>query len=220
MVLYTASTLYHSINHSRARPVLHVLDHSAIYLLIAGSYTPFMLVTLRGPWGWSLLAVVWAACITGISLRAALGHRMRIVHSALYVTMGWVGIVALRPLPGESAFSIVVDAPAGYAYVGTGGYNLGEIVKLRLPDLERVGTLFVGQGDFTAAVIDPANGLPFAGNIIPASRIDPMGKAFAALYPAPNQPGNDPTKAPSASRVSMAQRPAAARTVGLNCGES
>jgi hemolysin III len=99
VVLYTASTLYHSIPHARARSVLQVLDHTAIYLLIAGTYTPFMLVTLRGPWGWSLLGVVWAVAVAGISLHTtSLGRRMHILRVVLYIIMGWVGIVAFRPL--------------------------------------------------------------------------------------------------------------------------
>jgi len=158
LVLYTASTLYHSINHDRARPVLHVLDHSAIYLLIAGTYTPFMLVTLRGPWGWSLLAVVWAACVAGISLRAALGHRMRILHTALYVAMGWVGIVAFRPM----LHGLGVN---GLLFVVAGGltYTIGLVFygSQRLPYAHAVWHVFVLAGSALHYVAVVAYVLPW-----------------------------------------------------------
>ena len=98
VLLYAASTLYHSIPVPRAKRVLRVLDHSAIYLLIAGTYTPFTLVTLRGPWGWSLLGVVWGCAAVGIVLRATVGARWRIVPVVLYVAMGWIVVVAIRPM--------------------------------------------------------------------------------------------------------------------------
>jgi hemolysin III len=143
VILYTVSTLYHSITHARVRSVLQVLDHTAIYLLIAGTYTPFMLVTLRGPWGWSLLAVVWAAAITGISLRAALGRRMRILRVVLYIIMGWVGIVAFQPLVARLGM-------AGVMFVLAGGlaYTLGLAfyASKRLPYAHAIWHTFVLAG--------------------------------------------------------------------------
>ena len=100
VLLYTASTLYHSISQPRAKSVLRVFDHCAIFLLIAGTYTPFTLISLRGPWGWSLFGVVWGCALAGIILRTVVGNRWRGLSVALYVIMGWVAVVAVRPLLG------------------------------------------------------------------------------------------------------------------------
>jgi hemolysin III len=100
VVLYTASTLYHAIAQVRAKRVLQVLDHSAIYLLIAGTYTPFMLVTLRGARGWLLLAVVWSIAAAGIALCSTVGRgrRAHALSVVLYIVMGWIAVVVFRPL--------------------------------------------------------------------------------------------------------------------------
>lgn len=97
-VLYAISTLYHSVRRPRLKAVLQKCDHSAIYLLIAGSYTPFTLVTLRGPWGWSLFGVSWGLDVLGIVQELTLGRRTRVVSMVLYVVMGWLALVAVRPL--------------------------------------------------------------------------------------------------------------------------
>ncbi len=96
-LLYTLSTLYHSL-HGRAKLVFQKLDHAAIYLLIAGSYTPFTLVTLRGPWGWALFGVVWALAIIGIVIDSLHRNGPRIYQIIIYLLMGWVILVALYPL--------------------------------------------------------------------------------------------------------------------------
>lgn len=96
--LYFVSTLYHALRPSRAKQVLQKLDHTAIYLLIAGSYTPFTLGVLRGPWGWTLLSLVWAIAGTGIALEFAFGRRVHKVAVGLYVAMGWLIVVAAKPL--------------------------------------------------------------------------------------------------------------------------
>jgi hemolysin III len=97
-LLYTASTLYHSFPVGRAKRVFRVLDHGAIYLLIAGTYTPFALGALRGPWGWSLLVVAWALAVAGVLLKATIGFRYEKLSTAIYVGMGWMAIVAIKPL--------------------------------------------------------------------------------------------------------------------------
>jgi len=97
-LLYAISTLYHSVRSPRLKAILQKCDHSAIYLLIAGSYTPFTLVTLRGPWGWSLFGVSWGLAALGIAQELTLGRRTRIVSMLLYVLMGWLALVAIRPL--------------------------------------------------------------------------------------------------------------------------
>lgn len=98
VLLYAASTLYHSIRHERAKRVLRKLDWSAIFLLIAGSYTPFTLVSLRGGWGWTLLALVWGLAILGIVLQVAIPTRVRRISVAIYLAMGWLVVIAIEPL--------------------------------------------------------------------------------------------------------------------------
>lgn len=98
VLLYTASTLYHSISVAKAKPALRVLDHIAIYLLIAGTYTPFTLIALPGPWGLSLFAAVWTLALAGIALELGLLRRYHGLAVLLYVGMGWIGMIAFKPL--------------------------------------------------------------------------------------------------------------------------
>jgi hemolysin III len=98
ILLYTASTLYHSIPAPRAKRVLRVLDHAAIYLLIAGTYTPFTLTSLRGPWGWGLLALVWSGAVAGIVFKSLALGRARILSVLFYLVLGWAVVVAAEPL--------------------------------------------------------------------------------------------------------------------------
>ncbi|MFH1765640.1 MAG: hemolysin III family protein [Gemmatimonadota bacterium] len=97
-LLYLTSTLYHAVPRGRSKDLLRRLDHSAIYLLIAGTYTPFTLGALGGAWGWSLFGVIWAIAVVGILLKLVAGPRYPRVSSAAYVAMGWMVLVALRPL--------------------------------------------------------------------------------------------------------------------------
>ena len=98
VLLYTASTLYHSISVAAAKPVLRALDHIAIYVLIAGTYTPFTLIALPGPWGWSLFAAVWTLALAGSALELGLLKRYHKLAVLLYVGMGWIGMIAFKPL--------------------------------------------------------------------------------------------------------------------------
>jgi len=120
LVLYTISTLYHWVRNPRLKAILQKCDHSAIYLLIAGSYTPFTLVTLRGPWGWSLFGVSWGFAALGIVQELTLGRRTRSVSMVIYVLMGWLALVAIRPL-------VSALPPAGTAWLLAGGliYSAG-----------------------------------------------------------------------------------------------
>ena len=95
---YTFSTLYHSIQLPRAKSIMRVLDHSAIFLLIAGTYTPFMLVNLRGAWGWTLFGVVWTLALLGVLFQVSLLRRWQGISLALYIGMGWVVVVAIKPM--------------------------------------------------------------------------------------------------------------------------
>ena len=114
VLLYGTSTLYHALSATRARDLFRVLDHSAIYLLIAGTYTPFALVSLRGPWGWTLLAIVWSLALAGVTMKAVFGARWPIISTALYIAMGWVVIIAVKPL-------VAHVPPAGIAWLVAGG---------------------------------------------------------------------------------------------------
>jgi len=125
ILLYSVSTLYHALPASRAKVWLNRLDHAAIYLFIAGSYTPFTLGVLRGGWGWTLFIVVWSCAALGVAIKLLNRLRHPLVSTGLYVAMGWVAIVAIGPL--------VARMPArGIAWLIAGGlsYTLGAIVFL------------------------------------------------------------------------------------------
>jgi hemolysin III len=98
LLLYSASTLFHAARDLALRARLQVLDHCAIFLLIAGTYTPFTLVSLRGPWGWTLFGTVWTLALAGVVFKLFLTGRYRRLSTALYLGMGWMAVVAARPL--------------------------------------------------------------------------------------------------------------------------
>jgi len=98
VLLYGFSTIYHSLSHPRAKSILQKMDHNAIYLLIAGSYTPIALITLHGPWGWTLFGLSWGLALFGIAQEMTLGQRTRRLSMVLYVLMGWLVVIAIRPL--------------------------------------------------------------------------------------------------------------------------
>lgn len=115
--MYATSTLYHSIPSPRAKAVLRLLDHAAIFLLIAGTYTPFALVNLRGPWGWSIFGVIWALALLGVLMQVKLIRRAKWVNALLYVAMGWVVLVAIKPLAASVASGgLVLLVAGGLAY--------------------------------------------------------------------------------------------------------
>ncbi len=120
VLLYLASTLYHAVPSPRAKRILRVLDHSAIYLAIAGTYTPFALGPLRGPWGWALFGVVWTGAAAGIVQKSVALERAPIFSVVLYALMGWCVIVAFGPLREQLP-------PPGVALLLAGGlcYTLG-----------------------------------------------------------------------------------------------
>jgi hemolysin III len=119
VLLYVFSTLYHSVR-GRAKDVLRKFDHCSIYLLIAGTYTPFTLVSLRGVWGWWLLGVIWGLALVGIVQEVWFAKGARILSLVIYVLMGWLAMVAVLPL--WQALT-----PAGFAWLAAGGacYTLG-----------------------------------------------------------------------------------------------
>lgn len=114
---YTTSTLYHSLPLPNIKPLLRALDHSAIFLLIAGTYTPFLLVNLRGVWGWSLFGVIWTVAISGVVLRLVWKGRHHGVIVSLYVAMGWAVLVAIKPLlENLETGGLVLLASGGVVY--------------------------------------------------------------------------------------------------------
>ena len=96
--LYLASTLYHALPSARAKRVFRVLDHGAIFLLIAGTYTPFTLGILRGGWGWALFGAIWGLALAGVIYKAVAAFRYPIISTVIYVAMGWLVLIAVQPL--------------------------------------------------------------------------------------------------------------------------
>ncbi len=143
VVLYLASTLYHSIHTPQARRVLNIIDHAAIYLLIAGTYTPYLLVPLRGGLGWSLFGVIWGLAVLGIVFQAVFISRFKILSTLTYLAMGWMVIAAIVPL-------IQALPLGGVVWLAAGGlcYTLGVVfyVWQRLPFTHAIWHLFVLAG--------------------------------------------------------------------------
>jgi hemolysin III len=146
VLLYTISSLYHSVR-GRAKDVLRELDHHGIYLLIAGSYTPFCLVTLRGPWGWSFFGFVWGLALFGSLQELRPQGEARILSVVLYALMGWGILIALVPL-------VRALGPAGFAWVSAGGlfYTVGIVfyaLDNRLRHAHGIWHLFVLAGSMS-----------------------------------------------------------------------
>jgi hemolysin III len=120
VLLYTASTLYHSFRTPHLKRLLKILDHAAIYLLIAGTYTPFTLVNLRGFWGWTLFALVWSLSIFGILWKLFHVDRFQIVSTLIYVVMGWIVIIAIKPVLAAVPLSGIIWLLAGGMFYTVG----------------------------------------------------------------------------------------------------
>jgi hemolysin III len=143
LCLYAASTLYHLALSARLKRALKIFDHSAIYLLIAGTYTPFLLLDLRGPWGWSLFGVIWGLALAGIVLKLWFVDHFDHVSTAVYVAMGWLVVIAAKP--------VLAHVPtATLQWIVAGGllYSAGVVfyVWKRLPFSHAVWHLFVLAG--------------------------------------------------------------------------
>lgn len=142
-VLYLTSTVYHALRNERAKRVARIVDHGAIYLLIAGTYTPFTLGALHGPWGWTLFGMIWALALLGVVLKSTGGIKYHKLSTALYLAMGWLVVIAARPLwlhvPGWGLF-----------WLGAGGvaYTVGVVfyTARRMPYAHFVWHLFVLAG--------------------------------------------------------------------------
>lgn len=121
LLLYTFSTLYHSFR-GKVKKLFRKFDHLSIYLLIAGTYTPFTLITLRGAWGWSIFGVVWGLAVLGIVVDSFPRKGHRVLPLIIYIVMGWLIVIALKPL-------LLALPPAGFAWLVAGGafYTIGII---------------------------------------------------------------------------------------------
>jgi hemolysin III len=143
VALYAASTLYHSLKGTKARDVLRLLDHCAIYLLIAGTYTPITLVSLRGGWGWALFGAVWALAAAGIFFKVFATGRFGYLSTVAYVLMGWICVFALKPM-------LLLLSPGALALLFAGGvaYTAGTMFYAweRVPYSHAVWHLFVIAG--------------------------------------------------------------------------
>ncbi len=143
LVLYSVSTVYHSVR-GRAKNIMQKVDHFSIYLLIAGSYTPFCLVTLRGPWGWTLFGIVWGLALIGILQEIKPRSEARVLSIVIYAVMGWIVLVAVKPL-------LAALGPVGFTWLAAGGvlYTVGIIffaLDNRLRHAHGIWHLFVIAG--------------------------------------------------------------------------
>ena len=141
--MYLSSTLYHSFKNPGAKRILRYFDHSAIYLLIAGTYTPFTLVSLRGGWGWALFGLIWGFAVLGLILTVSGFGRSRILASLIYIGMGWLVVIAAKPL-------LAAIPSGGIAWLVAGGlfYTFGVIFYIwkKLPFNHAIWHLFVLAG--------------------------------------------------------------------------
>ncbi|HZT57034.1 MAG TPA: hemolysin III family protein [Pyrinomonadaceae bacterium] len=143
VTLYLASTLYHGARSMRAKNFLQVVDHCCIYLLIAGTYTPFTLVMLRGGWGWTLFGLVWGIAVAGILFRLVFGNRYRPVAVASYVLMGWLCVIAAKPILTHAPLGAILWIVAGgLAYTSGVFFFASE----RIPHSHAIWHLFVLGG--------------------------------------------------------------------------
>lgn len=143
LLLYLFSTMLHSFKPSKVKNVFAILDHSAIYLLIAGTYTPLVLVTLNGALGWTLFGIVWGLAVAGITFKCFLINKFRVISTIFYLAMGWLVIIAIKPLYANLTGT-------GFALLLTGGllYSVGAVFYIwrNLPYSHAIWHLFVIGG--------------------------------------------------------------------------
>jgi hemolysin III len=143
VLLYLASAFYHGARSPRTKRLLQFFDHTAIYLLIAGTYTPFTLVSLRGPWGWTMFGLIWGLAVTGILLNVFFFGRLGFISTILYLLMGWLVVIAIKPVMDAVSFR-------GLVWLVAGGlsYTVGVVFYAwhRLPYAHPIWHLFVLAG--------------------------------------------------------------------------
>ncbi|WP_088808610.1 MULTISPECIES: hemolysin III family protein [Listeria] len=143
MVLYLCSTLLHSFKPCKARKIFNIMDHASIYLLIAGTYTPFVLITLEGALGWTLFGIVWGLALLGITYKIFFLEKWRVLSTIVYVIMGWLVLIGIKPLySGLSA--------TGFWLLATGGimFTIGAVLYSfpKIPYMHAIWHLFVIAG--------------------------------------------------------------------------
>lgn len=145
ILLYLMSTLYHAVTHPGAKYVFRLLDHICIYLLIAGSYTPFTLVTLRGGWGWTLFGLSWGLAFCGIVFKVFFSKRFSVVSTLMYIGLGWLVIIAIKP-----AMEAMPGGALGLLLAGGLLYTGGVVFYLwrRIPYHHAIWHAFVMGGSF------------------------------------------------------------------------
>ena len=143
VTFYCLSTAYHSVRKPYIRYVFRILDHASIYLMIAGSYTPFAMVTLRGIWGWTLLGTVWGLGTVGAVMKIFTTHRLHYIGPLLYLVLGWIVVIAFKPLSAALA-----GTGLALLFIGGAAYTVGVIFYLwdRLPFNHAIWHLFVLTG--------------------------------------------------------------------------
>jgi len=126
ILLYLSSTFYHAFTNPKVKSLFKVFDHASIYLLIAGTYTPFLLVSLRGPWGWSMFGVIWGLALAGVIFKAFFIHRFNKVSTFIYIGMGWIVVIAMKQL-----FASVDTVGIVWLVLGGLSYTLGTFFYLK-----------------------------------------------------------------------------------------
>ena len=143
IILYAASILCHSFSSERINHLFKIIDHSAIYLLIAGTYTPFVLIPLRGAWGWSFFGTIWALALAGIAFKIFFVERFRVLSTVIYLLMGWLSLIAIQPIVEKIPFG-------GISWLVIGGilYSFGTIFYFweKIPFHHAIWHLFVMGG--------------------------------------------------------------------------
>ena len=158
-LMYLASTLYHTFQKPRLRYIFKIIDHSAIYLLIAGSYTPFTLILIDGTWGWSIFGIIWGLAILGVVYKIFYINRYKIFSTALYLGMGWMAIFAFEPI-------VTKLPPFGVFWLFAGGmaYTVGVVFYAweRLPFNHAIWHIFVMGGSLSHYILVLFYLLPFS----------------------------------------------------------
>ncbi len=143
VTLYVASTLYHSFQHPEAKRIFRILDHASIFFLIAGTYTPFLLLGVQGAWGWTFLILIWGLAILGVSFKALFINRLQKLSVLMYILMGWLGVLVIQTL-------LVNISVGGLVWLAVGGaaYTIGVIFYAlkKIPYMHGVWHLFVLLG--------------------------------------------------------------------------
>ena len=141
-----ASTLYHSFPNGRVKRFFKIMDHSSIFLLIAGTYTPVTLVSMRGPWGWTLFGLVWAMAISGIVAKVFLINKFKFISVVLYIAMGWLIVIAVKPMQQMVPKGMII-----WLFIGGLCYTLGVVFYAikKVPYFHMVWHLFVLAGSIS-----------------------------------------------------------------------